>query len=67
MDLPDDAVPLVTGVIREQLVEQVIASLNSDRVNIGRFFKLHLGGGKFNFPRPLFSATSFLGTLENFL
>jgi hypothetical protein len=50
MDLPDDAIPLVTGVIREQLAEQVITSLNSDRVNSGGFYKLHLGGGKFNFP-----------------
>ncbi len=53
MDLPDNAVLLVTGVIREQLAEQVITSLNSNRVNSGCFFELHLGGGKFNFPRHL--------------
>ena len=41
---------MVTGVIREQLAEQVIASLDSNRVNPGCFYELHLGGGKFNFP-----------------
>ncbi len=53
MDLPDNAVSLVTGVIREQQAEQVITSLNSDRVNSGRVYELHLGVGKFNFLRHL--------------
>jgi hypothetical protein len=49
VDLPNDAVPLVTGVICEQLAEQVITSLNSNRVNCGRFYELHLDGGNFKF------------------
>jgi hypothetical protein len=53
MNLLDDAVPLVMGVICKQLVEQVITSLNSDRVNSGCFYELRLGGGKFNVLRLL--------------
>ncbi len=53
MDLLDDAVPLVTGIVREQLAEQVIAGLNSNHVNSGRFCELHLGVGKFIFPNHL--------------
>ena len=53
MDLPDDAVLLVMGVICKQLAEQVITSLTSNCVNSGHFFELHLGGSKFNFPHHL--------------
>jgi hypothetical protein len=49
VDLLDDVVPLVTGVIRKQLAEQVITSLNSNRMNSSHFYELHLGVGKFNF------------------
>jgi hypothetical protein len=58
---------LVTGVIREQLAEQVIASLDSYRVNCGRFFELHLGGGKFKFPYDLVLRGFPLGILEELL
>ncbi len=67
MDLLDNAVLLVTGVIREQLAEQVIASLNSNCVVSGCFYELHLGGAKFNFPRHLVLRDFLLGALENFL
>ena len=67
MDLPEDAVPLVMGVIREQLAEQVIASLDSDRVNCGCFYELHLGGGKFNFRRHLVLCDFLLRNLGELL
>ncbi len=67
MDLPDDVVPLVTGVIHEQLVEQVITSLTSDCVNSSHFCEFHLGGGKFNFPCHLVLHEFFLRNLGELL
>ena len=67
MDLPNDAVPLVSEVIRDQLEEQVIAGLDSNCVYRGHFCELHLGGGNFKFPCHLVLCSFLLWNLEELL
>ncbi len=67
MDLLDDAVPLVAGIVHELLAEQVIAGLNSNRANSGHFCELQLGGGKFNFPHCLVLHAFLLRSLGELL
>ncbi len=67
VDLLDDGVPLVAGIVPEQLAEQVVAGLDSNRVNSGRFCELQLGGGKFNFSQPLVLRDFLLWSLGELL
>ncbi len=66
MDFLDNAVPLVQGIIREQLAELVIQSLDGVRVNRGRLFKFQLDDGKNSSLITLSSVDSLLGALESF-
>jgi hypothetical protein len=67
VDFLDNAVPLVEGIVREQLAEQVIQSLDGVPVNCGRFCKFQLGDGEIILPGHLLVRHLPLGSLGELL